>query len=89
MIFAMFRLALVGFIVMTVFYVLLSIYSRSLRRERLEEEWAEEGEIGDRDDYVEKGMKEYEGSLRPKLILGVYIVPTVVVMVVFFLVNYD
>ena len=42
------RLAVIGLIAMTVMYFVLSIYSRSVRREKLEKEWdAEHGAGGD------------------------------------------
>lgn len=88
MIIAFLRLAVIGFVIMTIFYFLISIYSRSLRKEKLEDEWVEKGSIGDQDDYVEKGLKDYDASIRPKLILGVYIVPTVVVAILFYIMNY-
>ncbi len=83
-----FRLAVIGLVVMTVFYVMIRIYSRSVRREKLENRWEEEGQPGDREAYVEAGMTEYDASLRPKLILLVYIVPTLVVGVLLYIVNY-
>ena len=89
MILGFLRLAAIAFVVMTVFYVFISIYARSLRREKLEKRWAEEGGIGDRDVYVENGMRQYEASFRPRLVLLVYIIPTVVIAVLFYLVNYS
>jgi len=89
MILGFLRLAAIAFVVMTVFYVFISIYARSLRREKLEKRWAEEGGIGDRDAYVEDGMRQYEASFRPRLVLLVYIIPTVVIAVLFYLVNYS
>lgn len=83
------RLALAGFVVMTVFYILISIYSRSLRREKLEKRWVAEGAIGDRDAYVRKGLEEYDASIRPKLILLVYVVPTVTVAVIMYLTSFS
>jgi len=88
MIFALIRLAVVGFVLMTVFYFLIGVYSRSLRREKLEKRWASEGAKGDRDAYVKAGLRDYDASIRPKLIVLVYIVPTLVVAVVFYLVNF-
>lgn len=82
------RFLLIGLVGLSVLYWLLSIYSRSLARERLEEEWAEEGEIGDREAYVDKGMAEYETSLRKKLVLLVFVVPVVVFLVMFYVVNF-
>lgn len=85
------RLAVFGFIAMTVMYVLLSIYSRSVERERLEKEWDGEhdgGESPARDAYIEAGMKEYEKSLRRKLIWLVYVIPTLAVLLLIYLTNH-
>lgn len=84
---ALLRLAVVGFIVMTLFYILIRIYSRSLRREKLEKRWDSEGMTGDRDAWIRDGLADYDNSIRPKLILLVYVVPTAVVGVILYLVN--
>lgn len=86
---AFLRIAVIGFVVLTVFYVLIGIYVRSLRRERLEEMWEEEGRPGDRADYVTRGMAAYNASLRPRLLLFVYIIPTIVVGTIIYVTNYD
>lgn len=83
------RLAVMGLIVMTVFYVLIGIYVRSLRRERLEEIWEEQGRIGDRDDFVRAGMAAYNKSLRPKLLIFVYIIPTILFVATIYFTNYQ
>ena len=85
---ALARLVIVGFVVMTIFYWLIRIYARSLRRERLEKRWEREGAEGDRNAYVEAGMREYDASLRPKLIWGVYIIPTAVIAVILYVINF-
>ena len=85
------RLVIFGFVGLSVIYVLLSIYSRSIRREKLENEWAEEhggGEGPARDAFVDKGMAEYNASLRPKLLLLVYVVPAVLVAAIHILTTY-
>lgn len=85
---ALVRLAVVWFVVLTVFYVLLRIYSRSLRRERLEKRWDAGGMTGDREAYIREGMARYDASLRPKLLWGVYIIPSVVAAAVFYFMNF-
>ncbi|MCU9847430.1 hypothetical protein OEZ60_05375 [Defluviimonas sp. WL0024] len=88
---AFLRLAVFGFIAMTVMYLLLSIYSRSVERERLEKEWDGEhdgGESPARDAYIEAGMRDYEKSLRRKLIWLVYVIPTLGVLLLIYLTNY-
>ena len=82
------RLAVFGFLFLAVIYFLVSIYSRSIRREKLEDEWDDEVKKGDRDAYISAGMKNYEGSLRKKLILLVFVVPTVVVLGLLYAVNF-
>lgn len=85
---AIIRLAVFGFLFLAVVYLLVSVYSRSIRREKLEKRWDSEVKEGDRDAYIEKGMKEYEGSLRKKLIILVFIVPILVVVGMTYIVNF-
>lgn len=84
------RLIVFGFIGLTVVYFLVSIYSRSVRREKLEKQWdGNPTEPGDaaRDAFIEKGLAAYETGFRKKLILLIYVVPTVVIAAIFFLTN--
>jgi hypothetical protein len=86
--FALLRFAVPLMIVLTIIYVALSLYSRDVRRGKLEAYWKEEGLTGDKDAFVELGLKDYDGSLRRKLIWGVYIVPVAVVSVLVYVMNY-
>jgi len=78
--------------VLTVVYLLVSIYSRSMRREKLEKAWdtdpAREGAAKDeRDAYIEAGMEAYRHGLRRKLIWLVYVIPLAVALVTVYFVN--
>ena len=86
--FALLRLGVIGFVVLTIIYVSLSFYSRAVRRGKLEAEWDEEGMTGDKEAWVDEGLEDYDGSLRRKLILGVYIVPVTLVMLLIYFVNF-
>lgn len=77
-----------GLAVLTAIYVVLSIWSRSVRREKLEEEWDGEIRTGDRDAFIEEGLRAYDRSLRRKLILGVYVIPVLFVIGMIYLMNY-
>lgn len=83
------RLIVFGFIAMSVVYLSISIYSRSVRREKLEERWDADpqGDEAAREKFIERGMAEYHGSLRKRLILLVYVVPTLIVCTIMILVN--
>lgn len=82
------RLAIFGFIGLTLIYFLVSIYSRSVRREKLEKEWDEAQSPGDRDAFIAAGMEAYRHSLRRRLIWLVYIIPTAVVLALLYLLNF-
>ncbi len=91
---AILRLAIFGFVAMTVLYVTISIYSRSVRREKLEKQF-DSGDVepGDvemgRDAYIEAGMDAYRHGLRRQLIWLVYVIPTIVVAATVYFVNYQ
>lgn len=85
---ALTRLIVFGFIILSVIYIGLSFYSRRVRRRKLSEWWEEEGRPGDLETYTENGLKEYDGSLRRKLILGVYVIPITVVTTIIYFTNF-
>ena len=77
------RLVVFGFLALSVIYLSVAVYSRSVRREKLEKAWAEDNpastDTSARDAFVAKGITDYNASYRPKLIALVYVVPTVIV----------
>lgn len=84
----LFRLVVMGFVVLTIIYICLSFYSRAVRRGKLEAQWEAEGQSGDRDAFVAQGLEAYNNSLRRKLILGVYIVPVCCVVILIYVINF-
>ena len=88
---AFIKLVVFGFIGLTVIYFSVSLYSRSVRKERLEKAFDEArpdgGEPGARDAHVAEGMEAYNNSIRPKLIGLVYVVPTVVIGTIIYVIN--
>lgn len=85
------RLVVFGFVALSIIYLCVSVYSRSVRKERLEKTFdADPPEGADdsvRDAYIAKGMAEYNASIRPKLIALVYVVPMVVMSVIIYVIN--
>ena len=87
------RLTVIVFVTLTFIYLLVSWYSRSVRREKLErraEERIAEGRLAPdgRDAFIRKGMHAYDRSLRKKLILGVYVVPIVLIVTLIVVTNF-
>ena len=87
------RLVFFGFIGLSIIYFAVSIYSRSVRRENLENEWAEDNPESDdldaRATFVDEGIVEYNTGIRPKLIMLVYVVPTVIVIATLVITNWN
>ncbi len=86
---ALLRLIVIGFVVLTIIYIALSIYSRRVRRGKLYQNWEDGPRLVDRDIFVQRGLKRYDGSIRRKLILGVYIVPVGLVILTVYLTNFN
>jgi uncharacterized ion transporter superfamily protein YfcC len=86
---ALIRLFGLLFVVCTISYLLVSVYSRSVRTEKLEKRWdADRPEGIDRDTYVREGLRAYDTSFRRRLILLIYVVPFVAVAVTVYVTNY-
>ena len=85
------KLVVFGFIGLSIIYLSISVYSRSVRKERLEKTFDAEhpdgGAEGARDAFVAEGLLAYNNSIRPKLIGLVYVVPTVVIATIVYTIN--
>jgi hypothetical protein len=85
------KLAVFGFLGLSVIYLSITLYSRSVRLEKLEKHWAAEnpggGDADARQAYIDEGMTRYKHGLRRKLIGLVYVIPTVAIAVILYLTN--
>ncbi|MFN3972016.1 MAG: hypothetical protein ACK4L4_11680 [Gemmobacter sp.] len=82
------QLLVFGFVGLSIVYVLVSIYSRSVRRERLEKQWDAAQGPGNRADFIAAGMQAYQNGLRRRLIVLVYIVPGMIISALVYLLNF-
>ena len=75
--------------VLSAIYIGLGWYMRWDRTRRLEDEFAS-GEGGGltREDYVAKGMADYDRSWERKLLLGVFILPVLATLALALIANY-
>lgn len=91
---ALFRLIVLVFLIETMFYLLLRIYIRSLRRERLELLWDERhperaGNSPERDEFVRRAMVGFDTSLKARLLWLVFIIPTLAILAIVIQVNWQ
>jgi len=80
-----------GFVGLSLVYLLIATYSRSVRREKLEKHWdahpPQGADAEDRRAYIEAGMAQYHRGFRRKLIVLVYVIPSIAVAVILYLTN--
>ena len=91
---ALIRLILLIVLLEGLFYLLLTVYIRSLRRERLEGEWDarhpdQAGDTAAREEFVDRAMVRFKKSLQSRLVLLVFVVPTLVIMGIIYYVNWQ
>jgi hypothetical protein len=94
MIFGWLRLAFFLYLGLTIAYFLTAIYSRSVRREKLEKEWdtdpAHEGAPADeRSAFIEAGIEHYKKGLKKRLLWLIYIIPTIGFAATIYYVNWN
>jgi len=90
---ALIRLLLFLLVVELVFFVLLRLYLRSLRLERLERQWDARhpeaaGDTAARRAFVARAMTGFERSLKARLTWLVFVLPTAAVLAIVVLVNW-
>ena len=82
---------IVGFLVLSVAYVLVSAYERSLKRQSLEGDFdaavTEGADVETRAAFIAEGMADYDVSLKKRLLLLIYIIPMIAVAVTAYVVN--
>ena len=89
-------LRLIGMVLVVelVFYALIWIYIRSLRREELEKEWDRRhperaGPSPERAEFVRRSMVGFSKTLRARLVGLVLVLPVVAIVVIIVIVNYN
>ena len=87
------RLAFFMYVALTIIYFVTSIYSRSVRREKLEKEWdtdpARESQTAEeRRTFIEAGMQAYDKGLKKRLLWLIYIIPTIGFLATVYFVNW-
>jgi len=88
------KLAFLIYVGLTIIYFVTGIYSRSVRRERLEKAWdtdpARDGAPQEeRAAFIEAGMQAYDKGLKRRLLWLIYIVPTIGFAVTIYFVNWQ
>ena len=84
----MLRMIVIWLVALPVVHWLVAVYSRSVRREKLEKEFDAGGIAGSRDDFIKAGMAHYEHGLRKRLIVLVYVVPLIILAATIYYIDF-
>lgn len=89
---AIIRLALILFVIEAIFYALLTVYLRSTKAESLEKEWDRRhperaGDTEERSAFVRRSMVGFQKTLKARLVALVFVIPTIVIAVIAWVVN--
>lgn len=79
------RNLVVLFALLSVAFVCLSMYYRSKAKDRLRSQYAASDRSVDEKEFMAEGMKQYEASLQPKLLILVYLIPALILALLMFL----
>jgi len=90
--FGLLRNIVIVFLLLTIVYAVLSFTASWRERSRLGSEYELQSELKkttlEKDVFIAQGMKRYGRSYKPKLILGVYIVPGAIIGFLVYLAQY-
>lgn len=83
----MLRMIILWLVVLPLVHWIVAVYARSVRREALERDFDDGGEAGTREEFIARGMADYEHSLKKKILVLVYILPVLAVVAIAWAVN--
>jgi Mg2+/citrate symporter len=81
------RVLFVYFLVLVAVYLGLSLWLRLRERRRLAEEWELGDQLVERDVFMERGMADYDRSLRKRLLWLVIVLPMAGLLLLLYLLN--
>ena len=90
--FAIVRNIVIVFLLLSIAYAILSFTARVKQRVQLEAEYKTQSDLRQQSEekeiFIARGMKRYGRSYKPKLILGVYIIPGLIIGFLIYLAQY-
>ena len=81
------RNLIVMFLVLTVVYAVLTLLARGRARDRIKGEYVRSDKAVQKDDFIAKGLRDYQRSYRPMLIVSVYLIPIAILSLLIYLAN--
>lgn len=76
------------FAILSAVYAVLTVTSNIRQRQKLRSDYHGETEIETKEAFVERGLRQYNRSIRPKMLLGIYLIPLAIIGTLIWLAQY-
>lgn len=77
------------FAILSAVYAVLTLTNNFRQRQKLRSEYkATESSTETKEAYVERGLRDYNRSIRPKMLLGIYLIPLAIMGTLIWLAQY-
>jgi len=91
--FGIIRNIVIVILILSIIYAVLNFTSRAKQRSLLKAEYKTQSEIKqiteEQDEFIARGMKRYERGLKPKLLVGVFLIPGLIAGFLIYLAQYS
>jgi len=82
------RIIAIVLIFLTIVYICLSFYIRSVQRQKFQTAWELQGRPGTCETYIRQELDKQEKAVRCKLIFGVYVIPLTFIAALIYFTNF-
>jgi hypothetical protein len=76
------------FAILSAVYALLVVTANIRQRQKLRIDYHGEKDVESKSEFIDRGLRQYNRSLRPKLLLGVYLIPLAIAILLIWLAQY-
>ena len=76
------------FAILSAVYAVLTVTANIRQRQKLRSDYHDNADIETKSDYIERGLREYNRSIKPKMLLSVYLIPFIVLVTLIWLAQY-
>ena len=76
------------FAILSAVYAVLTVTANIRQRQKLRSDYHGQKEIETKEAFVERGLRQYNRSIRPKMLLGIYFIPLAIMGALIWLAQY-
>lgn len=82
------RSIVIIFAILSIIYALLSVTANIRQKQKLNSDYNTYNGPDSKAEFIENGLKDYNRSIKPKMLLGIYLIPLIVIVTLISLAQY-